>query len=85
MIQPKRRQQHRILQCEIVLGVEVDTVKTGGLRIRSTAQALVPAAVKGEVTVSEPGKIGARPKSEAVFVIAHPAVEFGADQLEILG
>ena len=48
------------------------------------AQPLVPAAVEGEVALDEAGEVGARREADPLLVIAHPAVELGADEVEVL-
>ena len=82
---PQRREQHRVLEGEVVLGVVVDRLEPWGQRLGRAPNALVPASVELEVVLDEAAEGRARRSAQALLVVAHPAVELGADQVEVRG
>ena len=46
-------------------------------------QALVPMAVEGEIAVDDTSELRADGEAERCLVITHPAVELGADEIEV--
>ena len=66
VVHPQRREQHGILQREVVLGVEVDALEPSRERLGGAAQAFVPAAVEGKVPLDKAGELGARRETEVI-------------------
>src|SRR4051794_18113438 len=73
-----------VLQREVVLGEKVDALQGGRRSSRRFAQALIPVRVEGEVVVDKAHEGFACGETELVFVIADPAVELGADEVEVM-
>jgi len=82
---PERRQKDRVLESEIVLGVEVDCLQTFDHRFRCTADVLIPAPVEREIVLDEAAEGRTAGEAKRCLVIPHPAVELRADQVEVAG
>ena len=86
VVRPQRRQQQHVLQGEAVLGVVEHALQA---RQRALARRLdqpqVLAAVEVEVAVDEAEEVVALREARRCRGIAHPAVELGADAVEVLG
>src|SRR5258708_6962794 len=80
----KRREQNRILEREIVLGIIVHALQQWCSCLSRATQSFVPAAIERKVTLNEARKLGTCCQTQALLMITYPAMKFGPDEVEIL-